>query len=423
MVSPYAFFCKLLNRGVDFYHSFNRSANAGSNESSNSANLVNSDRLLSDEEADRLRKRAGIPTDSKFKKVCSKNDTSSDGAPGQDSSAESTSDASAKKGWMRAAWDRVCNAAPVKWIRGSSPENMSEIRDRLPESPDGSDEKGFIGSAWDWICDAAKGAYSHVTGAVKGAYSHVTGAEKAMPIPEDSVVEEEAQVKIDKLYEDFGIVKGEIKYDRNFLSSKSNPEDDWKFFMQSRDPSIMLMFFILKLHKAGDDNCQQAFKAWLRESEKTKIMAEKKLLLAQHKADIDMKIAKYSATTGTIISTAGAVLGLGAAFVGLVPASLTALATAIASSKFASGLFDGVKKLFVKNPETLVNMMANREAAGDAANIDMLNTLINLSQSKASMIAQDVVRLMQTLSTLISLLMTVMQNRHERLSSLSRISH
>jgi hypothetical protein len=270
-------------------------------------------------------------------------------------------------------WDRVGGMGRkcCQWVSGL----WNGKSDGETPSAEGQKEKGIFGRAWDYVSDS-----------------------KTEELPLEASVEKKAQSRINDLCRDFGLVDGNVGYDRNFLSKNKLSRSDLNFFEKCSDPSMMLAYFILNLQRHGNDNSDKAFRSWLKENEKSKIFAKEKLKIAKENVEREKSVARVNSIGRTVIGaveTVGSMVGPG---VGTVVAGVVGKV-----GDMAVNLING-------NAVNTINK--NKE------NIEQRSIDINASQSTAAMIAQDIARLCNTQNTLSSILQAIMQDRKERLLSI-----
>ncbi|MDR2720920.1 MAG: hypothetical protein LBB15_01360 [Puniceicoccales bacterium] len=276
-----------------------------------------------------------------------------------------------------------------------------------------NENKGFFGKCWDFTkrCwDSAKGWWNH------------TFNPETREIPSGTFVEEKAQKKIDALHKDLGFksdgedfefsgIKG---YDRNFLSNGKGNQEDLNFLLNCSDPSIMFAYFVLKLQERGNDNCEKAFRVWLKENEKSKILAKEKHEQALRSVELEKNVTKNTSWLKIGIQCLGGAAAICALISAGAPAVIAGAVAALATG--ITKVMDFTNK--VGEPAVqLVNLGANSAVGVTKENIESLSMEINALQNQASMTAQDLARLHQMNSTLSSIAQAIMQDRKERLSS------
>jgi hypothetical protein len=302
------------------------------------------------------------------------------------------------------------------------PRSIEEIRNARAngkvfsgvEQP--AQKRGLLGRCWD-----------SVKGFTSKCRNFFLPKPKELPLAK---VEELPPEKLEKLSsnhsselllrKDFGFDgEDECDYDRNFLSKSKSNHLDLHFMEACSDPSIMLAYLVLKLQERGSDNCEKAFRAWLKYNEKSKALAQEKHALALQNLEIEKNNAKSTSWLkigcqglGVLGMAAGAIAGFASG--GLIPAA------ACAAAGVASTVIGKVMNVVTKAEEPvtqLVNLKANNTIGTNREKVEQLSMEVNFLQNQASMTAQDLVRLYQMNSTLASISQAIFQDRKERLQS------
>jgi hypothetical protein len=338
---------------------------------------------LSKKACDFFTPASGTPAESKGAPVAEGNPVEKKETPVlEEASAESG-------GFFERAWDGACDT--VKGWSNTIKELSKKACDFFtptsgnPAESEGNpaENRGFFERVWDGIRN----------------FFSPKGGESNLKSVDEVEAEVEERNKNDQLYKDFGLM---AKYNRSFLSMKGGNESDFEFMKTCKDPSIMLMYIMFKLQKSGNDNCEDAFRAWLKENEKAKFMAKERHRMSLENAG-NIEYLTSAHNPAALVKTGGNAVGTIATIIGAIKG-----ASAIGGqvSQVTTGVADMINSGIQKNIET------------NKADIDQASSLISNIESRASMIAQDLSRLYQTQSTLSSLMQAIMQDRKDRLSSI-----
>lgn len=242
-------------------------------------------------------------------------------------------------------------------------------------------------NSWIW---SIPGKISHV-------WNFATSSEgKTVPLKTQEQIDQEAKEKHEQLLRDLGI--SQDGYDRDFLSSKGKKSPD----LDDDAPISSTESILLNLHEQGEDNCKNTFQKWQETNAKIDIKSQERHKLADKNAELEMESQKIKnwVQIGVIaVGIAGFVLGGWAVAAGLTTvAGICKLVTKNFPGEAIAGIITAKADLAVKQNQNLINSM----------DLEM-----KLLENHASMISQDMSRLYQTNSTVISILQTIIRTMQE----------
>lgn len=239
------------------------------------------------------------------------------------------------------------------------------------------------------------------------------------PIKTEQAINKQADNKLKELMCDL-----KLTYDRNFLSPNSTNETNknHKFNMDA-DPTIMMLYILLKIYKRGEENCKEAFKNWEKTNEIAKIRAHEKQQITIHTSNLESTINKTNILIQSSIGICSIATGIVGYIAGFPIATSISIIGGLVSTfgRFAKSIGNFMSKV---NPNQLgiitkgMNLAAVSVVAKNKANTELLSFNINQIQSMSSMIAQDLARLYQVQFTIMGMIQSFMQSRKETYSAI-----